>query len=142
MLWMSHFRRRSLLTSPGPRMIVEKKEGILMTIGRLEEAPPRDLWPNEAYDFTTWLSENLEQLGESIGIELTLVETEASAGAFSADIFAEDGSGNTIVIENQLERTDHDHLGKLITYLSNLGAKVAIWITPDPESSMNKPSIG
>ena len=103
-----------------------------MHISRLEAVPLRELWPNEARDFTTWLAENLDWLGESLEMELSLVEQEASAGPFSADILAEDGGGNPVVIENQLERTDHDHLGKLITYLSNLDAKIAVWVTSDP----------
>jgi hypothetical protein len=103
-----------------------------MQIGRLEPVSLRELWPSEARDFTTWLAENLDFLGEKLGVELSLVEQEASAGVFSADILAEDGSGNPVVIENQLERTDHDHLGKLITYLSNLDAKTAVWITSNP----------
>lgn len=103
-----------------------------MEISRLEPVPLRTLWPSEAYDFTTWLAENLDLLGETLGMELSLLQQEASAGVFSADILAEDASGDAIVIENQLERTDHDHLGKLITYLSNLDAKAAIWVTSDP----------
>jgi hypothetical protein len=71
-------------------------------------------------------------LGQAIGADLSFVEQEGAAGAFSVDIVAEDGSGQQVVIENQLERTDHDHLGKLITYLSNLDAKTAVWITSDP----------
>lgn len=63
---------------------------------------------------------------------MSLIEREKPAGVFSADIFAEGQNGDTVVIENQLEKTDHDHLGKLITYLSNLEAKTAIWITSDP----------
>jgi hypothetical protein len=103
-----------------------------MPIGRLEKVPLREIWPNEARDFTTWLAENLDFLGEALGLSLSLVEQEAAAGIFSADVLAEDADGNPIIIENQLERTDHDHLGKLITYLSNLDAKTAIWITSDP----------
>jgi hypothetical protein len=103
-----------------------------MHISRLEPVPLRALWASEARDFTTWLAENLDLLGETLGLDLSLVEQEASAGPFSADILAEDGNSNPVIIENQLERTDHDHLGKLITYLSNLDAKTAIWITSDP----------
>ena len=109
-----------------------------MQIGRLKPVNLRELWPNEARDFTTWLAENLDFLGEKLEIELSLVEQEASAGVFSADILAEDGSGNPVVIENQLERTDHDHLGKIITYLSNLDAKAAVWITSDPRPEHEK----
>jgi len=98
----------------------------------LEKVPLREIWPKEARDFTAWLADNLDLLGEVIGLELSLVKREAAAGPFSADILAEDASGNPIIIENQLEPTDHDHLGKLITYLSNLGAKAAIWISSQP----------
>ncbi len=103
-----------------------------MPISRLKPVPLRDLWPHEAYDFTTWLAENLDLVGEALGLDLSLLEQEASAGTFSADILAEADSGEAIVIENQLERTDHDHLGKLITYLSNLDARAAIWIASEP----------
>jgi hypothetical protein len=98
----------------------------------------RRLWPNEAYDFTTWLAENLDLLGDTLRLELSLLQQEARAGSFSADILAEDASGEPVVIENQLERTDHDHLGKLITYLSNLDAKAAVWITSEPRPEHEK----
>jgi len=103
-----------------------------MPIGRLEKVPLREIWRNEARDFTTWLAENLDFLGEALGLSLSLVEQEAAAGIFTADVLAEDAGGNRVIIENQLERTDHDHLGKLITYLSNLDAKTAIWISSNP----------
>jgi RecB family endonuclease NucS len=76
-----------------------------MGIARLEAVPLRRLWPNEAYDFTTWLAENLDLLGETLDMEFSLLEREASAGTFSADILAKDASGNPVVIENQLEHT-------------------------------------
>jgi len=101
-------------------------------IGKLERVPLREIWPNEAFDFTAWLSENLDILGEALGISLTLVQREAAVGPFSIDILAEDSNGNQVIVENQIGRTDHDHLGKLITYLSNLDAKAAIWISSNP----------
>jgi len=109
-----------------------------MTIGRLEAVPLRALWPNEAYNFTKWLATNLDLVGETVGMDLSLLEQEADAGSFSADLLAETVDGESVVIENQLERTDHDHLGKLITYLSNLDAKVAIWITSEPRLEHEK----
>jgi len=110
----------------------EMRRLFTMPIGRLEKVSLREIWPNEARDFTTWLAENLDFLGEALELSLSLIEQEAAAGIFSADILAEDSDGNPVIIENQLERTDHDHLGKLITYLSNLDAKTAIWITSNP----------
>lgn len=90
-----------------------------------------EVWKHEALDFTPWLakSENLELLSEAIGIDITLEEKESSVGAFSVDIFAkEEGTGRNIIIENQLEDTNHDHLGKLITYASGKNAEIVIWI--------------
>ena len=103
-----------------------------MGISRLKKVHLRELWEHEAHNFTTWLAENLDFLSETIGFQLSLDQREISAGAFSADIRAEDPQGNYVIIENQLEKTDHDHLGKLITYMSNLEAKTAIWITSEP----------
>jgi hypothetical protein len=103
-----------------------------MIISRLTKVPLRELWKHEAHSFTAWLADNLDFLSETLGYQLTLDQREIAAGAFSADIRAEDPQGNYVIIENQLERTDHDHLGKLITYMSNLEAKTAIWITSEP----------
>lgn len=107
-------------------------------IARLTSVPLREIWKHEATDFTRWLANNLDYLEEITGLSLALVEQEATAGDFSADILAEDGSGNMVIIENQLEKTDHDHLGKLITYMSNLNAKTAIWITSQPRPEHEK----
>jgi hypothetical protein len=92
----------------------------------------REIWKHEALNFTSWLAENVDVLKEQLGVDLTVVEKEKSVGPFSVDILAKDGAGRLVIIENQLERTDHDHLGKVLTYLSNLDAKVAIWISSDP----------
>ena len=101
-------------------------------IGKLEPAELRTLWKNEALDFTSWLALNLEVLKDQLGLELSIVEREKSVGPFSVDILAKDTAGRSVIIENQLERTDHDHLGKVLTYLANLDATVAIWISSDP----------
>ena len=101
-------------------------------IGHLETVEPRKLFPNEAGDFTTWLEEHIEVLGDRLGLKLSNAEREQAVGSFSADLRAEDGDGRLVVIENQLERTDHDHLGKVLTYLVNLEAKIAIWVSPAP----------
>lgn len=78
-----------------------------------------------------WLAmpENLVLLSDEIGIDISLVQTEASVGSFNVDILAEeDNTGRKIVIENQLEATDHDHLGKIITYASGVDADIIVWI--------------
>ena len=101
-------------------------------IGRIERVPLKEVWKHEALDFTTWLEENIDILEEITGLNVSGVEREKSAGPFSVDLVAEDGDGNPVVIENQLEKTNHDLLGKLITYLTSLEAKKAIWIASDP----------
>ena len=91
----------------------------------------RSIWPHEANDFTKWLADehNLANLGEEIGIELELEERESSVDNFNVDLYAkEEGTGRKVIIENQLEETDHDHLGKLITYASGKGAEVVVWV--------------
>jgi hypothetical protein len=103
-----------------------------MTIERLTRVPLREVWPHEAYDFTTWLQANIEVLDEALGLTLENPEREQAAGAFSIDLVAEDASGAKIIIENQLGRSDHDHLGKLLTYLTAMNARAAIWIVAEP----------
>ena len=102
-----------------------------MAIGKIQRAKIRDVWPNEAHDFTPWLQENIELLAETTDLNLTAVEREQSAGSFNVDLIAESESG-LVVIENQLDRSNHDLLGKVLTYLAQLGATTAIWIVSDP----------
>jgi hypothetical protein len=105
-----------------------------MALSKLRKIDLREEWKNEATDFTNWLAqdENLQLLSEEIGIDISLVQTEASVGKFSVDILAEeDNTGRKIVIENQLEMTNHDHLGKIITYASGFDAEIVIWIVKD-----------
>jgi hypothetical protein len=103
-----------------------------LAIGRLERVPLREVWKHEAYDFTQWLQNNLDVLNEAIDLTLIGADREKAAGAFSIDLVAEEENGGTVIIENQLEKSNHDHLGKLITYLSAMTAKAAIWIVSDP----------
>lgn len=87
------------------------------------------MWPKEAQNFTPWLADHLDVLGDKIGMDLEKIGTEVDVGPYSADILAKDITTNTfVVIENQYEKTNHDHLGKLITYSSVLDAKTIVWI--------------
>ena len=103
-----------------------------MSIGKLERVPLREVWRHEALDFTKWLEGNIDVLGEVLDLSLTNVEREQDAGDFSVDLVAEDAAGEAVIIENQLGKSDHDHLGKLLTYLAALEAKIAISIVGDP----------
>lgn len=101
-------------------------------VGKIQRIPLREVWKHEALDFTTWLQENIDVLNDTIDLTLTSAEREQTAGDFSVDLVAEDEDGSPVVIENQLEKSNHDHLGKLLTYLVAIGAKTAIWIVSDP----------
>ncbi|MCU1307314.1 MAG: hypothetical protein JWN45_2009 [Acidobacteriaceae bacterium] len=101
-------------------------------VGRLQRVALREVWKHEAQDFTQWLQNNIDVLNESLDFNLVGADRERSAGDFSVDLVAEDEDGGTVIIENQLEKSNHDHLGKLITYLTAIGAKTAIWIVSDP----------
>ena len=99
-------------------------------LGRLERlANPRDIWKHEASDFTPWLAENIDVLSDAIGLPLTVVGQEVLVGDFRVDIHATDPDGMNVIIENQLEPSDHSHLGQLLVYASGIEASTAIWIT-------------
>lgn len=102
--------------------------------GRLTEINVRDLWPHEQYDFSNWLakSENIELLNDILGLTLVDIDKEVYVGAYRCDLVAKDEtSGLRIIIENQLETSDHNHLGQIITYASGLDAKVIVWIVKE-----------
>ena len=105
---------------------------MIKRLARIQEIKNlREIWPNEAGDFTNWLAEeeNLSLLSETIGVDLELIKTEADVGRYSVDILAKESNlGRKVIVENQLEDTNHDHLGKLITYAAGHDAVLAIWI--------------
>jgi RecB family endonuclease NucS len=102
------------------------------TVGKIQSVRLREVWKHEALDFTTWLRENIDVLNEALNLSLSNAEREQVAGDFSVDLVAENESGDPVVLENQLEKSNHDHLGKLLTYLVAIGAKTAIWIVSEP----------
>lgn len=105
-----------------------------MAIGKLEEVDIRELWKHEQYDFSEWLSkkENIENLNEILGLTLVDISKETYVGSYRCDLFAKDETtGIKVIIENQLEMSNHDHLGKIITYASGLDAKVVVWIVKE-----------
>jgi len=98
------------------------------SIAKLEAVEIRQLWAHEERGFSAWLAANLDSLGDALDLTLQNPEREKAVGRFSLDLMAETDDGAQVINENQLDVTNHDHLGKLLTYLSNLEAKVAVWI--------------
>ncbi|MBQ6467528.1 MAG: DUF4268 domain-containing protein [Clostridia bacterium] len=102
-----------------------------MKLGKLKEIDIRKVFPHEQYDFSAWLAkqENINELGDTLNLSLNDVETEKFVGNYRCDILCKDEiTGKTVLIENQLEPTNHDHLGKIITYASGLDAAVVVWV--------------
>lgn len=121
---------------PNLKNIMAKKLGRIGEIKNL-----REIWANEASDFTKWLAEeeNLNLLSEAVGVDLELIKTEADVGRYSVDILAkESNTERKVVIENQIEPTNHDHLGKVITYAAGHDAALAIWIVRDAKEEHAK----
>lgn len=98
-------------------------------LGELREVSLREAWDHEAHSFTPWLCEHLDRLGAQVGIELEFVSRETRVERFAADILAQDArTGKPVLIENQLEKSDHGHLGQILTYMSGLHAETVIWV--------------
>jgi hypothetical protein len=101
------------------------------SLGRLEFINPRDVWPDEARHFTPWLLDNAEYLQQVLGIDIDLERAEHPVGAFSLDLFGRDiTNSGKLIVENQLEQTDHRHLGQLLTYAAGTKAGTIVWVAP------------
>jgi hypothetical protein len=105
-----------------------------INLGTLQKVEIREIWEHEATEFTPWLAkqENIDMLGSAIGLDLIVEAEEKDVGPFRADILCKDvATNNLVLIENQLERTDHKHLGQLLTYATGLNAVSIIWIAAE-----------
>ena len=103
----------------------------LPTLGRLADVPVREAFAHEAHVLTPWLAANLDRISDAIGMPLEDADTEVAVEGFAADILAHDpANGRKVLIENQLEASDHTHLGQIMTYLAGLEANVVVWIAP------------
>lgn len=105
---------------------------MIPNLGRIREVPLREVWDNEATSFTPWLLQNEDVLSELLGMDITLERREESVGRFSLDLIGRNNEdGSTVIVENQLEGTDHSHLGQLLTYAGGLDAQTIIWVASD-----------
>jgi hypothetical protein len=103
----------------------------MIKLGTLRSLDARTAWVHEAHDFTPWLAQHLDLLGQALGLDLELEATEVSVGEFTVDIVARDASsGRELIVENQLESTDHSHLGQLLTYASGRKPAYVVWVAP------------
>jgi len=101
-------------------------------LGKIKKVDLRNIWKKENKEFTPWLKENIELLSDKLGIEIIDTRTEESIGDFKLDIIGTDANSNkSVAVENQLESTDHTHLGQLITYSAGINAGIIIWIAKE-----------
>ncbi|MGA2513448.1 MAG: DUF4268 domain-containing protein [Candidatus Limnocylindrales bacterium] len=107
------------------------EHGARVALGKLSAVNPRDVWANEALDFTPWLRQNAGLLGEALGLDIELTDVEVPVGGFNVDLVGTDvTNGRKLIVENQLEPTDHTHLGQLLTYAGGLDSAAIVWISP------------
>lgn len=100
-------------------------------LGRIEHIDAREVWPHEAHDLTPWLLDNAEILGEVLKLDIELNEAEHPVGSFSLDLIGRDLTNDCVlIVENQLEQTDHGHLGQLLTYAAGTDAGTVVWVSP------------
>ena len=98
-------------------------------LGKVKQIDAREIWPNEALDFTPWLQKNIQFLADELDIDIDIIESEGEIGDYRVDLVGKDlNTGRPLIIENQLGPTDHDHLGKFLTYASGKDVGVAIWV--------------
>ena len=114
-----------------------------MELGMIQHVDLRERWPRDRVDFNTWLAENISYLGEALGLDLEVRDLESPVGGYSLNVLAEDvGNYRIVIIENQLEPTDHGHLGKLLTYSSGHNAGVVVSLTRQFREETARPWIG
>src|SRR5690349_15136925 len=102
-----------------------------MELGRLTAVDPRTVWASEDGDFTPWLLSNADRLADALGIDLELTAAEHPVGNFLLDLAGKDITNEAVlIVENQLEPTNHTHLGQLLTYAAGTGAATIVWISP------------
>lgn len=100
-------------------------------LSRLKELDPREVWPNEASDFTPWLADNADALADALGLDIELTAMEHPVGPFALDIIGRDLTNDCVlIVENQLTPTDHVHLGQIVTYAANTEAATIVWMAP------------
>lgn len=105
---------------------------MIPNLGRIQQVPLREVWQNEATSFTPWLLQNEDVLSDLLGIDITLERREEAVGRFSLDLIGRNNDdGSTVIVENQLEGTDHNHLGQLLTYAGGLDAHTIIWVASE-----------